>query len=310
MKKFILGLGTLASAVAPVAAVVACGTDSNGLPTLSAKESTTIFRSFASVLGVTMPSQNDAFQIKFSKLDKDGIQFTIERTDKTSSSPIAIANLEKTAGTALAWAAEETLNVNLVFNAGHTALSTKEFKLSGSKTTAKNGAYTAKAGTLADADLITVIKQIIAQVLGIDKTIASLSAPQLTQVTGALTSTTASAEVIFADAPMSTTGSSFSSSLANASAKLVAHVTPDGKFDFTFELTAKSGGFIVMSESRGEWLDVASTKKATIHLVGAMAESGFTLTTKEATSESKKVTLNAVGAKKLAMILYSIASAA
>ena len=313
MKKFILGLGTVASTIAPVAAVVACGTDSNGLPTLNAVESTKIVTKFASVLGITMPSQNDAFQIKFTKLNKDGMTFTLETTSSDTASSITIANLEKSGG-ALEIVKDETLEFNFGFNSDMTDIASQKFTLSGSKTTAKNGVYTAKTGTLQSRNLLPVIKEILDEFNGYKVT--NLTSVQLSTVISTLSKQATSAEAIFSDddtMQVQATGD-YSAYLSHATAKLISKVEKTGKFDFKFEVTATSGHFVIVTGATAkDFKYVYKGDKAIIHLVGALGTDGrYTLTTNESkvsTSMNDNFALNEKGAKLLASALNVIASA-
>ena len=313
MKKFILGLGTVASAVAPIAAVVACGTDSNGLPTLTAEESTTLINAFATELGFTLPSGvKDAFQIKVTKVSETGVEFTLERNAKSSltTAPLAFTNLVKST-TALELAIGEALKFNLEFNADKTGLKTKTFTLSNAKTTAKNGEYTAKTSSaLTDTKILNILKAFVKRFIGVNETI-TLTDANKTTVINTLGTSAISAEVIFRDNTGSTDAPNASPLPATwnhlSSARLISKTNnAKATFEFTFELTLGSGEIKVFGET--ETLVAASGGKVTIHLIGTMGTSGYTLTTKTATFNSKTVTLNEAGSKKLAAALYSVAT--
>ena len=319
MKKFILGLGTVASAVAPIAAVVACGTDSNGLPTLTAEESTTLVKTFATELGITgnLASATDEFQIKFNSVSENGVEFTLERNAKSTFSTgatINFGNLEKS-GSALALAVGEVLKLNLVFNTAKDDLATKAFTLSGSKTATKNGVYTPN-GSLDKTNLLSLIKKVLKKAIGLNETFV-LNSSALGEVKTHMGTVANSAAAVFGDGAGDITAASFTNV---SSAKLIAKTNnAKGTFDFTFELTAASGGFVVNLEGE-KFLTVSSGKKATVHLTGAIVLSGTgtstTMTYKVATNEvtvetdstAQKGKLASTGAETLAKGLYLTAT--
>ena len=310
MKKFILGLGTLASTIAPVAAVVACGTDSNGLPTLTAEESTMLVKTFAEELGITgkLTGATDEFQIKFNSASETGVEFTLERNAKSTfhtGATIHFSNLENS-GTALELAIGEVLKFNLALNAAKNDLTTKTFTLSGSKTVAKNGVYL-PAAALDSTKLVSLIKKVIRKAVGINETITLTTANKAT-VISTLQSSAISAEVIFKDDIRKVSGTNPAAWTNLSVATLKSKVSLSGAFDFTFDLTTSGGQLFIFGET--EQLTVVTGGKSTIHLVGVIGTAGYTLTTKTATVGTKTITLNDAGAKKLAMALNTVAATA
>ena len=311
MKKFILGLGTLASTVAPIAAVVACGVDSNGLPVLTAEESTEVVGMFSGALGITLPTEADAFQIKFDKLDNGGIGLTLEKNPKYTVAPIAFTKLEK-AATALSLAFGEMLKINLEFNEAKTGIKTKEFTVSGSKTATKNGVYSLKATT--DQDLMKLVKDVAAKFLGKNDSL-DLSAAELTKLIAQLSYKANSAEAIFGDAPGETNPSSRSGTNASftnvKSAKLIAKTKPNGsilkgeKFDYKFELVSNASGIVVNGEkaSANEFLHLTKEDEVVvIHLVGTVdTRNDVNLTTRTAMFGSKTIDLLEESCKQLVL---------
>ena len=309
MKKFILGLGTVASTVAPVAAVVACGIDSEtGNPILSAEESTELVKAFGLLLGIDTTSiKAGSLQIKFTNATTTGIEFTLERTSADTASSIAIANLEKS-GTALAFVKGEILKFNLEYNADKTGLKTKTFTLSGSSTKAKNGEYIAKTGTLSDANIITILKIVLKKALGINETI-TLDSTALQALKTRIGTVPDSASAIFANAAGIITTPSFTNV---KSATLIAKVNLKNIFDFTFELTGNTGGFVINTKG-GEFITVAEDAKVTIHLIGTVTvdkEKGATykVASNEVTLGNTKTKLASTGAQTLAEGLYYVSN--
>ena len=306
MKKFILSLGTLASAVAPIAAVVACGTDSEtGLPTLTAEESTELVRSISNALGIWAAIPDNSFQIKVTKFSITEVEFTLE---KLTTGNIAIPNLVKS-GTALSFSKGETLKFHLEFNANKDGLTTKTFTLSNSTDENKNGEYVPETTTLDIDGVWRMAKSIFKNLDGINETI-TLTNTHKNIIINKLGTSAISAEVVFRDytnrnqawndLPYPATWDHVSL------AKLIAKTNhAKATFDFTLELTSGSGQLRIFGET--ENLTLATGGKATIHLVGTMGTSGYKLTTRTSTMSNKTITLNEAGSKKLARALYSAA---
>ena len=317
MKKFILGLGTVASAIAPVAAVVACGDGSGnnsgggteeiipnhlGPSGLSAVETNNIIKKFKDVLGVQLShlsDDKDEFKIKFSSLNAKKIAFEITLNENLTNA-INFANLALN-GTPLQMAVGETLSITLEVGEDGISFSTKNIALSNSTDTTKNGAYSLTT-SITDQQIIGFIKDTVLEV-GINSDI-KLASSDVQTISNKLKTMADSKEAIF--------GGDTKTLDLNTEGILKAVITPNKTFDFKLKLTTPENGLLLTGvddiDRAKHQINSQKGEKIEIHLHGVMSNSGVpTLSIKRATSNSVAMRIHTQGAIELAKILFDIA---
>ena len=310
MKKFILGLGTLASTVAPIAAVVACGTNADGSTVLDAEETQLVLSQVKNILGLDDSFVSEAlsgeFSITVNSMNESGIDVSITRSHKgaaVTDATIQLSALTIDSDHPLEIATGETLHVQLTLNAGKDAIATTKMSLSGSKTTAKNAIVQFLASHIPNvADLKETFKN-LASSLKDQKNAIKLTDANVATIEHDLGTQATSAEAIFDGKTATLSSIDVSKSTLLANLKM-------GKVDLKLTLVTQAGRILrVFGES--EFADATEGKTTVIHLVGAVDMTKATITslsTKEATVNGTKITLNDAGAKALTKSLIGISS--
>ena len=280
MKKTLLSLGTIVSAVAPVAGVIACGSTSASLYTMSKYEVKELSKEIFKLLGESNPvNENDIISIKSVDDTNRKYVFNITRSGQLSPTSLTLSNLTKTGAALTLTNNSEVLKVTVVFNEDWTlnVIDTK-FELLGSTET-KNGEY-----SLADPE-ITMDKIFlnISKYAGLPfykhKTLSDGTPIQVNT-----TSTVAKEKI-------------FSSWTQLNDVKLDGDLNFKNKtFDINFNFVSFSNTLIVTGDS--EALPLTSGTKSTIHLVGA-----FTYDETNATNPYSITAISVFSANKSAKVI-------
>ena len=313
MKKFILGLGTLASTVAPIAAVVACGTNADGSITLNKEETQMALSMVKDVLGLDSSFINaavkDEFELTVNSVSEVGVDLSLTRSHKgtaVTSGTIPFTKLViGTASAQLDMATGETLHVQLTLNAGKDAIATTMMSLSGSKTADKNTVVKFKA---TNAPTATVLKDLFKKlndaIKGETKTV-KLTDTHLGAIESALGTNATSAESIFG-------GKDAALASIDATKSSLAMTMKFDKFDATLTLVTKATAVLRVFGTVGSTdahADANAGKTTTVHLMGTLDMSNghvTNLTMKEANVDGTTITLNETGTKTLVTALVGI----
>ena len=303
MKKILLGLGTLVSKIAPVAAVVACGTNKDGSISLTQEESSLALELAQPILGIsdTDLAFKDEFTININSLSESGIDLSITRTHKGSNvtaGAIQLSNIGSSSSTPISMAPGEKLNIQLTLNAAKDAIATTKISLSGSKTVDKNGILVFIGEKTPSVNLLKdTIQRMVKFFKGQSKTI-KLTHDQLLLINNSMGVSTVSAESIF--------GGTLDS--AKPTETLLTGETKGQKFDLNFKIVAESS--ISISDKDGNIESVTSGKTIDVHLAGiitnAFNHSVGKLTTHTASYNGKTIELDETGSKTLGNKLLDI----
>ena len=303
MKKFILGLGTLASAVAPVAAVVACGVTKDGLPILTEAEQEKVSAGIAKALGMTNTTKG-LFKFAFTNYDAktNQLEMTLTRTDVSGAT--VFSKLSKS-GTNLTMVSGESLEISFgVDPADNLKLTGPKFVLKDSKTTTKNGLYTS---TLTGIDVKTMLLTFVEMFMPL-KSSFTLTGGKVNDVLPLISNSSAQS-FFYADAHNVGGKQSFGADAG----KFTYQISMEKKtFDLKVDISTtgqrgvygEDGNVIVNSGSITTKSTISFHFTGTFTLQDGSNPATYTFTKKEATiietgHDDKTVTLNGTGSSEM-----------
>ena len=315
MKKFILGLGTLASTVAPVATVVACGVDSEtGLPTFTDEEQEKISSRIVKALGM-LDTTKGLFKFAITKFDKatGQIGMTLTRTN-VSGNALFGAILNNSSGTSLTMLEGEELNISLAIDvANNMKITETTFILKNSKIESKNIEYST---SLTEQNIKTIFFSLTELLIPIK---SSLTLTREKALKALPVYSNVSAQSFFGVPTVSSEIGHTQDRPVNG-AKFNYSLSMEKKtFDFTFELQ-NNPVYIALYGEDGNRIsneDTTTVSTITFHFIGTFTlktsstPAHYTFTKREGTisqtgKQDQKVTLNETGSSEMTNNLMSI----